>query len=111
MCDIDLEPCTVWVQHERTARKPHACESCSGVIAPGSRYFVFFSVFDGHASSEKMCTPCRAAMTTFGDADGHMECMPSYFPELLASCVSEGDDADAWRPMLDALRARAEVAA
>ena len=108
MCEIDLDEWKTHSETKRRARKLHRCASCGGAIAAGETYVVHFWVGDGVAASEKMCTPCDDAMRVFGDAPGHARTSPSYFPELLRSCVEDGDEESdrVWRPMLAALHAR-----
>ena len=114
MCVIDGgERCEVFTETWRKARKAHTCDSCHGVIAPGVRYLVNFALFEGHASSEKLCAPCDADRKVFSDAHGgNFIPSPSGFPELLQECVWEGNregDPESkakWEPMLETLRAR-----
>jgi len=113
MCYVELEPCEVWTETEtlRRARKTHRCSSCKGPIRAGEEYLVHFSIMDGEICSEKSCAACTAARSEFGDAHGGIQPTPSYLPVLLADCVAEGDAASdtRWRPMLNAVRARAEA--
>jgi hypothetical protein len=55
-----------------------------------------------------MCSACSTARKEFGDAHGFEWCTPSYFPELLDSCVNDGDEESdrRWKPMLLAMRER-----
>lgn len=107
MCYIELEPCQVWSEHERKARKAHTCSCCRGPIAPGERYLVHFSVLDGDTTSEKCCLACNAARLEFGNAHDSIP-TPQYFPVLLADCIAEGDEESEtrWKPMLQAIEAR-----
>ena len=109
MCYIDLEPCEVWEERERKARKEHRCSCCHGAILAGQVYLVHFSVFEGTATSGKMCTACRDDRATFAaDHDGTL-CTPSYFPQMLRECIGEFfDEADAahWKAMLGRINGR-----
>jgi len=115
MCSIDLEPCDLWVETERRARKPHRCSCCGGVIAAGARYTVHFSKFEGAMTSQKMCAPCREAREEFAEAhfgagfagDAYIP-QPGYLPQALAECIADGDEESErqWKPMLTAIRAR-----
>lgn len=90
MCSIDLEPCEVWSETKRTARKLHTCDCCGGLIRPGRVYVVHFSMFHGEKTSEKMCASCLAVAEAF-QADHGQRSVPSSMRELLYECVSDGD--------------------
>jgi hypothetical protein len=107
MCAIDLEPCDVWRETERTARKAHRCSSCGGQIAPGARYLSHFSMFEGDYTYNKMCLLCRDDRKTFSDDHG-IGPTPGYFPRLLADCIADGDEESEskWKPMLERVQAR-----
>jgi hypothetical protein len=109
VCYIELEPCEVWDETKRRARKAHRCSCCKGPIAPGEIYLVHFSVMDGEVTSEKCCARCEEARGEFRDAHESMTPTPGYFPFLLADCIAEGDEESEtkWRPMLVAILARA----
>ena len=109
MCQIELEPCEVWIETERRARKAHRCSCCAGGIPSGALYTVHFSVQDGEAVPEQLCGACADARGAFARAHGEVVPTPSYFPTLLWECIAEGDPESEtrWRPMLDAIRARA----
>jgi hypothetical protein len=111
MCAIDLEPCEVWREEERKARKAHRCDSCGGQIAPGSRYLSHFSVFEGEPTTRAMCLPCLADRKEFGDAHGTLP-IPSFFPQMLSDCIAEGDEESEtkWQPMLERVQARGREA-
>ena len=110
MCFIDLDMATVWRESERKARKEHKCSCCWGGILIGARYLSRFSVHDGRASSERMCLPCRDAREEFTAAhehDGAYIPVPSFFSEMLAECIGDGEESEKrWAPMLDAINAR-----
>ncbi len=108
MCFVDLEPCEVWRETERKARKPHRCSCCRGTIPAGDEYLVHFSVFQGDATSEKMCLPCRDDRKAFADAHEGTLCTPSFLREMVAECVSEDEDGDGakWAAMLARIKAR-----
>jgi predicted RNA-binding Zn-ribbon protein involved in translation (DUF1610 family) len=112
MCEIDLDPCEVWSEIERTARKEHACTTCGSRIEPGSRYVDHFHVHDGDGSVQKMCLPCRADRDSFAEAHGEMTPTPSYFPQLLLDCIADGEPESErkWKPMYAALLSRREAA-
>lgn len=109
MCDIDLDRCEVWDERHVVARKLHGCDCCNGPILPGERYVRHFSRLDGEITSEKMCAACDSDRTEFATWPGHMQTNPSYFPELIQSCLDEDDESeDLWRPMLERIEARAD---
>lgn len=105
MCYVDLEPCEVWNERQRKARKSHRCECCRGTIAAGEMYFAHFSVFEGDATNAKMCLRCNTDRDLFAAAhDGKLP-TPGGFYAMLRECISENDpDDDRWRPMADRIR-------
>lgn len=108
MCFVALEPCKVWQETERKARKSHECSCCHGTIKAGAMYLVHFSVFDGTATSEKMCGPCEADRKEFADAHESLLCSPGWLRRMVRDCMGEGDDDEKWRAMLDRIKARGE---
>ena len=59
MCNIyDGNPSEVFVAHDRTARKDHQCTECGRTILRGERYRYTFSVTEGHAQTDKVCSHC-----------------------------------------------------
>lgn len=116
MCAIDLEPCAVWREKLRTARRDYRCACCGGPIRAGERYLDHFSVFEGNATSERMCNACDRDADVFAAAHDGMRCTPNYLPTMLRECIDgvvgplEGDDAQ-WAAMLEAMRARAAAPA
>ena len=106
MCDINLDPCDVWRESHRKARKEHVCSCCRRAIRPGETYLVHFSVFEGDARTQKCCAECDRDRDVFAEAHGGTLSEPSYFGVLLGECIGEGDDNDErWRPMLSRIRA------
>jgi hypothetical protein len=112
VCDLDyMEEVTLWREDWRTARKGHRCSACRGPVAPGERYVVHFSVFDGSAASEKICGLCYADRGEFAQDHESLIPVPSAFLDALVECVDEGPEEKArWGPVLDNMRAR-QVAA
>lgn len=108
MCYIDLEPCDVWEENKvKAARKRHRCDACGGAVAVGESYYRHFSVYDDSATSEKICMPCYEAREVFADAHDGQSTNPSYFVELLNSCIGEDEESDTkWLPMLHAMMFR-----
>ncbi len=106
MCSLDLEPCTVWRNTPRVARKAHECDCCSAPIAPATPYLDHFNVVDGSANTEKLCSACWFAWMQFGEAHEQM-CTPSGLFQMLRDCVGENDDEeDVWRPVLASILKR-----
>ena len=58
--DENGEPCSVWADRWKTARKEHVCHACRIKIEPGHRYHVTFSVHDGNPDTTKRCARCQA---------------------------------------------------
>ncbi len=106
MCFIDLEPCKVFDEHHRKARKPHECSCCYGTIKAGDRYLVHFSVFDGSANANKMCAACEADRSEFAAAHDGMMCVPHDLQLHLRACIGEGDDDEQWKAMLKRIESR-----
>jgi len=111
VCVIDqLDPCEVWRETLCRARKSHRCSCCRGLIRQGETYIVHFSVFEGNASSEKICSACLADREEFcrEHINGQL-CGPSFFSELLDECIAEGDPESErrWLPMRRARDERA----
>lgn len=113
MCEIydDGDYCTIWNERERKARKPHRCSCCRSTIQPGTVYIVHFSLFDGDATSEKMCVECVADRQAFADAHGGILFNPGSFLLRLSDCISEGDEDDRrWVGMLDGIQRKRDAA-
>jgi hypothetical protein len=108
MCFIDLDPCEVWDERERKARKEHKCGACGKTIRVGETYLTHFSVFEGNANSEKMCFPCRDDRKQFADAHDGTLMTPSFLRQMVAECISEGDEESErqWKPLLDRIDSR-----
>src|SRR5258706_14864271 len=102
MCSLDYEPCEVWDEYQRVARKPHRCSSCRRVIYVGEKYLVHFSVYEGDWSSEKMCGLCDEIRGEFSYAHEGMIPLPSSLASTLSQCIVEGDDESEtrWKPLL-----------
>lgn len=89
MCSISgLERSQVWSETERRARKAHDCDCCGGRIKPGETYIKHFSVYDGIATSEKVCMPCHEARDEFCLKHNFVG-IPSRFGFDLQDCVGE----------------------
>lgn len=61
MCFISDGYCTV--QESKTikkSRKAHRCDDCGNVIPIGSSYRSVFSVYEGDASTVKICDKCQS---------------------------------------------------
>lgn len=86
MCEINLEPCDVFQDTHRRARKPHVCDCCGGAIDPGEVYIAHFSVMDGDITAEKMCALCDLAAADF-QQEHKTRSNPSYMRELLEECL------------------------
>lgn len=113
MCEVDYDPCEVWVVTTPTARKSHRCDCCAGVIPPGVRYTRTFSICEGAASTGKHCAACEREMARFAAAHAGARMTPGGFTEMVSECIYEGDGDDArrWKAMLARIRRRAPAAA
>jgi hypothetical protein len=108
VCNVELESCSTFKETViKAARKNHTCDCCSGPINKGEKYLKHFSVFDGHVSLEKQCSPCTNMVQEFYRVHGQYS-NPSYMPQLLRECIAEDDAlADKWRGELRLLYQRA----
>lgn len=106
MCFVDLDPCEVWQERDRKARKEHKCSCCHRTIKPGEMYLVHFSVFEGNPESQKCCKECEADRAEFAKAHDGTLCTPHHLPEMVRSCIGEGDDDAAWEAMLKRIENR-----
>lgn len=91
MCSIDtgdFDPCKVWRETRRRARKAHTCSSCATQINPGDTYVRHFSVFDGYAHDCAVCALCDDARSEFRAAHGTV-LGPEYTMEMFQECVSD----------------------
>jgi len=106
MCYIDLEYAEIWSETEHTARTRKFCSSCDGEIKPGERYIKHFSKYDGNITSNRLCLACEKDRAEFADAHDGMSPTPDNFYNMLSECISEDDEGDRWRPMLESMKAR-----
>jgi hypothetical protein len=111
MCFIDLEPCKVWEERDRKARKEHECTECRRIIRIGEVYTVHFSVFDGNATTGKLCGDCYKDREEFAAEHDGMRCAPGWIAEMAQKCIGEGDDeSDAkWRSLIARIESRSPV--
>lgn len=98
MCRFgDLDPCEVWRETPRIARKTHVCDGCYAIIQPHEAYVSHFNVFEGEASHEAMCFGCWVSREEFADAHDQ-NFAPSNLWTFLQECIGENDDPlDEWR--------------
>lgn len=110
MCDIDdLEPCSVWRETPRTARKARECDGCGAEIRPGEPYLDHFHVHDGNPGREACCYSCWLARRQFSEEHGAGR-TPSGLIDELRECIGANDDPeDIWRPVLASVLARYRV--
>lgn len=107
MCFVDLEPCQLWDERHRKARKPHRCSCCRREIRAGETYLIHFSVFEGMATTEKCCPECEADREIFAKAHDGTLCSPGWLVTMIGDCMSEEPESRAvWEPMLARIRAR-----
>ncbi len=57
-CYCDFDPATLYFAEVVTARKPHRCDECTMLIAPGERYERAKMLADGHWSVFATCADC-----------------------------------------------------
>lgn len=105
----DWEPCELWIEKERKARKTHKCDCCQGVIEPKTQYFTHFSVFQGDATSAKMCKFCFDDRSRYSDAyDQDLFC-PTQMELELKECISQDDDPSVAAEILRNMELRAKA--
>lgn len=106
MCMYELEPCQVWREEPRKARKRHTCASCNIPIEPGTKYTSHFSVFDGEATTEALCLLCTKDRKKFADEHGQYM-TPGSFPVMLNDCIWDSDpESKRWQVMQNRINAR-----
>lgn len=107
MCSFgELDPCTVWRETARRARKPHQCDGCGIVIQSSEAYVSHFDIFDGVASSQAMCFGCWWSREAFAEAH-EQNFAPDFLWEALQECIGENNDPrDVWRPHFAAIKRR-----
>lgn len=106
MCFVDLDPCEVWQETNRKARKEHKCSCCCRTIKVGEQYLVHFSVFEGNSLSDKCCDQCEGDRAEFALVHDGVLCTPHALPDMVRSCIGEGGDDTAWEAMLARIWAR-----
>lgn len=110
MCYIDVDdPCEVWSETWRRARKEHRCAVCLRLIYSGERYSIHFSVYQGEPCSKSVCSFCQTAREEFAEAHEGATYQPgSGFLVMLSECIAEGDEEseERWQPMLEEIRGR-----
>lgn len=102
MCELDLEPCEVWSETPRRAAKEHVCGGCRQVIRKGDAYLSHFHVFEGEASTERLCFVCWWVRKLFARTHGYAA--PSALYELIQDCIADGEDA--WRDEMAVIKRR-----
>lgn len=55
---LDCEPCSVYAETTRKARKEHSCSACKETIRPGDYYVNVGIVCNGNAETIKRCLRC-----------------------------------------------------
>jgi hypothetical protein len=110
MCEVHFDDyCEVWNETALKARKPHRCSCCGLRVRKGGYYVRHFSIFEGEASTAKICQACWLIREEFNDAHKVM-LFPSTVAEHLDECIvtdeDEGEDASRWRRLLKALHRR-----
>ena len=92
-CDCwDCESPSVYRDEMRKAKKAYKCCDCYTPINPGEQYKYIFGVWDGHASTHRMCVlcedvrrQCEFACVPFGDlCDAVYECRNQEAGEVVA---------------------------
>lgn len=73
-CYCDYDPPSVFSATTRRAKKDYKCCDCNAAISKGERYLYVFGVWEGEASSFRMCelcgdmrNQCEFACLPFGD--------------------------------------------
>lgn len=57
-CYCDFDPATVYSARVVTARKPHRCDECDGLIEPGESYERASLLSDGKWDAYSTCAAC-----------------------------------------------------
>lgn len=100
-CD---EPPSVYRTTHPIARKAHRCEECGETIAPGQRYELYKSLFDGKWETTKTCASCV-------EIRDHFRCDNSYCIGQLWEELEQNffPDMTAGGPCLDGLSPEAKA--
>jgi hypothetical protein len=107
MCFVDLEPCEIWNEKHRTARKEHSCSCCDRTIRIGEVYLVHFDVFEGQTTSEKCCAECESDRDIFANEHEGTLCSPGWLQNMIRDCIGEDPESkDVWLPMLERIKNR-----
>lgn len=72
MCEMP----SCYVREERKARMSHKCCECDGTIKPGEKYHYHHGIWDGKASSFKVCMDCAALRAECDRECRHDDCTP-----------------------------------
>ncbi len=109
MCVLECDPCELFTESHRTARKHHLCDSCNRVIKPGQKYLTTFVVFEGTATSSKGCPGCEEIIDRFGKAHKGYRFAPMDIIHWLEQCLAEDEEYDEpedvqWRQDYDWIR-------
>jgi hypothetical protein len=76
----------------RTAKKPHQCCSCCGVINPGEQYHSHEGIWNGEFERHKVCADCELLRL---DADANRNALAEHtgFNDLLDRVLEMDEDA------------------
>lgn len=88
------------------ARKPHRCEECREIIAPGMRYQRIAGKFDGDFFSVKTCLVCAEIRDTFtcgalNYGEFWQEMREYGFEQMTTGCLEKLETAAAKKALLD----------
>lgn len=86
------------------ARKEHRCYECRGAIAIGEVYHKHHGIWEGEASTFKVCADCEAMRFEVDNGTVNPDCITA-FGELYES-VFESDDAALIKRFMDIMRKR-----
>lgn len=111
MCEVDLEPSSVWMETTQLSRKTKKCYICNWNIKPGDKQIKHFSVHDGNVTHSIHCLACEHVRNEFYDAHGQLMC-PEYTAEMLHECMINGGsklEEKTWRDALAGIRRRQRI--
>lgn len=92
-CVCDYDPPEFYEATIRTARKPHKCEECAGLILPGDRYEYVAGKWCGFLDTFKTCERCVDIRTW---TKNNVPCLCWAHGNLTEDC-REATQGAAWR--------------
>jgi len=98
-CSIDGDDdCTMFVQREVVARKPHRCCECWATIKAGERHEVSVGKWDGRFDHFRTCLPCSRIRQDYCGAGYQFEALQDQLYDCLGFNYVTGYDPESEEP-------------